>query len=61
MAGPFGPGNYRNRVFSAAAETAGLGVVVKDAEGCKHYQGITPHDLRDTAATLALSSGATVP
>jgi integrase len=40
-------GNFRQRVFDRAAREAGL-------------TGLTPHDLRHTAASLAVSSGANV-
>lgn len=40
-------GNFRGRVFDAAAERAGL-------------VGITPHGLRHTAASLAVQAGASV-
>lgn len=40
-------GNWRRRVLDPACATAGL-------------QGVTPHDLRHTAASLAIASGANV-
>ena len=40
-------GNFRREVFNVAAVKAGL-------------DGLTPHELRHTAASLAISSGATV-
>lgn len=40
-------GNFRRNFFDAAAERAGLA-------------GITPHELRHTAASLAIAAGATV-
>lgn len=40
-------GNFRRRVFDPAVRTAGL-------------NNLTPHDLRDTAASLAVSAGANV-
>jgi len=39
--------NFRHHVFDAAVERAGL-------------QPLTPHDLRDTAASLAVAAGANV-
>lgn len=39
--------NWRNRVFDAAAASVGL-------------EGLTPHELRHTAASLAIGAGATV-
>ena len=39
--------NFRRRVFDPAARVAGLG-------------GLTPHELRHTAASLAIASGASV-
>lgn len=39
--------NFRNRVFDPAVKAMGL-------------QGLTPHDLRHTAASLAISAGANV-
>ena len=39
--------NWRRQVFNPAVETAGL-------------QGVTPHDLRHTAASLAIAAGANV-
>ena len=40
-------GNFRSRVFAAASRSAGL-------------EGLTPHELRHTAASLAIASGANV-
>jgi integrase len=40
-------GNFRRRVFDAAARAVGL-------------DGLVPHELRHTAASLAIASGATV-
>jgi integrase len=40
-------GNFRRRVFDAAAREAGL-------------EGLTPHELRHTPASLAVSAGANV-
>lgn len=40
-------GNFRRRVFDTAARSAGL-------------SGLTPHDLRHTAASLAVAAGANV-
>ncbi|MEO7069368.1 MAG: tyrosine-type recombinase/integrase [Nostocoides sp.] len=40
-------GNWRHRVFDPACSAAGL-------------VGVTPHDLRHTAASLAIASGANV-
>lgn len=45
--GVLGLGNFRARVFDPAARAAGLG-------------GLTPHELRHTAASLAVSAGANV-
>lgn len=45
--GPLRLRNWRTRVFDSARDRAGLG-------------GITPHDLRHTAASLAIASGANV-
>jgi integrase len=45
--GPIRARNWRARVFDPAAERAGL-------------SGVTPHDLRHTAASLAVSAGANV-
>jgi integrase len=45
--GPLRNSNFRSYVFDAAVESAGLAP-------------LTPHDLRDTAASLAVSAGATV-
>lgn len=45
--GPIRPNNWRKRVFYPAVTAAGL-------------ERITPHNLRDTAATLAFAQGATV-
>ena len=52
-------GNWRRDVFDAAAVKVGLGRVVKGAKGDR-YEGITPHALRHTAASLAISAGAHV-
>lgn len=46
--GPIRPNNFRKRVFAPAVLEAGLDV------------DLTPHDLRDTAATLAFAAGASV-
>jgi integrase len=45
--GPVRHGNFRNRVFSPAAERIGKSDLV-------------PHDLRDTAASLMIASGASI-
>lgn len=45
--GPLRLSNYRQRVFTPAARAAGL-------------DGLTPHDLRHTAASLAVAAGANV-
>ncbi len=45
--GPLRLGNWRVRVFDPAGEAAGL-------------VGVTPHDLRHTAASLAIAAGANV-
>lgn len=44
--GPLRTSNFRSRVFDQAAQRAGL--------------GLTPHDLRHTAASLAIAAGANV-
>ncbi len=46
--GPLRPNNYRKRTFAAAVIESGVD------------RDLTPHDLRDTAATLAFSVGASV-
>jgi integrase len=46
--GPIRPNNFRKRAFHHAVIASGVD------------PNITPHDLRDTAATLAFSAGATV-
>jgi integrase len=45
--GPRDPANFRPRFFDPAAEKAGL-------------LGLTPHELRHTAASLAVSAGVNV-
>jgi integrase len=45
--GPVRLGNFRRRVFAPAAQRIGV-------------PGLMPHDLRDTAASLAISSGASI-
>jgi integrase len=45
-------GNYRNRVFNAA--------VARCMEKDDTFPRLTPHDLRHTAASLAVSAGANV-
>ena len=45
--GPLRNTNFRSRVFVPAAESVGL-------------PGLTPHDLRHTAASLAIAAGANV-
>jgi integrase len=45
--GPVGLNNFRRRVFAPAAHRIGKA-------------GLVPHDLRDTAASLAISSGASI-
>jgi len=44
---PLRQSNWRHRVFDKAAKSAGL-------------DGVTPHDLRHAAASLAVASGANV-
>lgn len=62
--------NWRVRVFDAACDKAGFGkLTIVRAEphrghqgrilSCR-YEGISPHELRHTAASLAIASGATV-
>lgn len=46
--GPIRAGNFRKRTFARAVRDAGL-----DPD-------LTPHDLRDTAATIAFANGASV-
>jgi integrase len=59
--GPLRPNNYRKRVFEKAAERAGLGQFVKvEDRKTKRWEGPTPHDLRDTAATLMFADRASV-
>jgi integrase len=45
-------GNFRNRFFDAAVQR------IRDRDGT--FPRVTPHDLRHTAASLAVSSGANV-
>jgi integrase len=45
--GPLRAGNFRRRIFDRAAASVGL-------------DGLTPHELRHTAASLMIASGATV-
>ncbi len=45
--GPLRPNNFRRRVFTPAAERIGI-------------PDLVPHDLRDTEASLAISSGASI-
>ncbi|WP_240977293.1 site-specific integrase [Planctomonas sp. JC2975] len=50
--GVFRAGNFRNRIFNAA--------VARCMEQDQTFPRLTPHDLRHTAASLAVSAGANV-
>lgn len=50
-------GNYRKRVFSPAVELCQQQAIENHAP---EFPTLTPHDLRHTAASLAISSGANV-
>lgn len=52
--------NFRKRIFYLSVEAAGLGRFATDDVGRQRWDGPSPHDLRDTAATLAFSHGATI-
>ena len=60
--GPIRRTNFRRRFFIPAVVAAGLGQMVRrDAGGGRTrmvYEGIRFHDLRHTAATLAIAAGA---
>lgn len=47
--------NWRRRVWKPAAIKAGLARMV-EVDGKKHYEGITPHDLRRTNATAMVGA-----
>ena len=54
--------NFRRNCFDAACVAVGLGERVPVAPGSKktRYEGFTPHELRHTAASLAIAAGASV-
>lgn len=51
--------NFRRRVWNDACIAVGLGDLV-GAKGAERYAGLVPHELRHTAASLAIASGANV-
>lgn len=53
------PHNWRARVFQPAAAAAGFGEVIREGRS-RRYVGMHPHELRHTAASLAIASGADV-
>lgn len=55
--GPLRVNNWRRGDFAKALEK--MLTTVKDRERSEKLAALTPHDLRDTAATLAFKSGAT--
>jgi integrase len=57
--GPLRATNFRNRVWQPACVTSGLGRIVVDrTTKKKHYDGLTFHGLRHSAAGLMISLGA---
>lgn len=55
------PATFRINVFQEAAARVGLGEVVRSKDGVvRAYVGMHPHELRHTAASLAIASGADV-
>jgi len=55
--GPVHHHNLRRRHFQAAAVKTGLGAIVKDEHGKRHYEGVRFHDLRHTCAALLIAAG----
>ena len=52
---------FRRSTWNEACVATGLGTFVEDDEsGRKQYVGLVPHELRHTAASLAIASGASV-
>ncbi len=51
--------DFRRRYFDDACVAVGLAQVV-NRDGRRCYRGFTPHELRHTAASLAIASGATI-
>jgi integrase len=54
-------GNFRRDCWDTASVAVGLGelVDVEDSDA-KRYVGLHPHELRHTAASLAIAAGATI-
>jgi integrase len=53
-------GNFRRDVWNEACVIVGLGEFVKDERKRTRYIGLVPHELRHTAASLAIAAGASV-
>ena len=53
-------GNFRYGAWNAACVSVGLGEFVDLGAGKQRYEGLVPHELRHTAASLAIASGANV-
>ena len=52
--------DFRRRAWNAACVSVGLGEMVDAGPGKTRYVGLVPHELRHTAASLAIASGANV-
>jgi hypothetical protein len=55
--GPVSHHNFRRRHFQPACVAAGLGVVTKEKNGPRRYEGVRFHDLRHTCASLLIAAG----
>jgi integrase len=49
---------FRRRFWQPACIDAGLGEIVTDDAGKKHYEGLRVHDLRHSAVALWIAAGA---
>ena len=54
---PLRYGNFRRNDWNPSTQAAGFGTWAKDADGRKHWTGLTPHDLRHTCASLLIAVG----
>ncbi len=52
--------DFRRRYFDRACVVVGFGEMIDDPNGRKRYVGFTPHELRHTAASLAIAARANI-
>jgi integrase len=52
-------GVFRESVWDRACASVGLGTITKTS-GKRRYRGLVPHELRHTAASLAIAAGANI-